>query len=214
MATAQKTVVIVQANYLPWRGYFDILRQAGELIPLDSVKYTRRDWRNRNLIRTSAGTQWLTVPVQVKGRFEQSIDETTTLASEWAATHIRAIELNYRKAAAFAEAARCLRAAAAIPSLSGLNELLILGVAERLSIATPIRCFYRHVSFETLLGIASHRGPVSYWDITGRENPRKGETAVRKTPRRRKTAAGMRQDGPLKAGNPTSIQPIGPAQGL
>ena len=49
------------------------------------------------------------------------------------------------------------------------------------------RRFYRHVSFETLLGIASRRRPVGYWDIAGRENPRKGDTAVRKTPRRRKT---------------------------
>src|SRR5208337_3748481 len=49
------------------------------------------------------------------------------------------------------------------------------------------RRFYRHVSFETLLGIASRRRPVGYWDIAGRENPRKGETAVRKTPRPRKT---------------------------
>src|SRR5207344_1293908 len=41
------------------------------------------------------------------------------------------------------------------------------------------RRFYRHVSFEALLGIASGRRPVSYWDIAGRENPRKGETAPR-----------------------------------
>ena len=76
------------------------------------------------------------------------------------------------------------------------------------------RRFYRHVSFETLLGIASHRRPVGYWDIAGRENPRKRETAVRKTPRRRKTAAGMRQDGAPKAGDPPPIQRIGPVQGL
>jgi ISXO2-like transposase domain len=74
--------------------------------------------------------------------------------------------------------------------------------------------FYRHVSFEAPLGIASGRRPVSYWDIAGRENPRKGETAVRKTPRRRKTTVGRRRDGALKAGDPPSIQPTGPAQGL
>ena len=56
------------------------------------------------------------------------------------------------------------------------------------------RRFYRHVSFETLLGIASHHEPVSYWDIAGHANPRKGEKTVRRTPRHRKTAAGMRQD--------------------
>jgi len=76
------------------------------------------------------------------------------------------------------------------------------------------RRFYRHVSFETMLGLASHRDPASYWDIAGRTNPRKGEVAVRKTPRRRKTAAGMRQDGAPKTGNPPSIQPLTPAQTL
>jgi predicted RNA-binding Zn-ribbon protein involved in translation (DUF1610 family) len=75
------------------------------------------------------------------------------------------------------------------------------------------RRFYRHVSFETLLGIASHRGPVSYWNIAGRENPRKGAAAVRKAPRRRKTAAGMRQDG-LQVGGSPSIQLIGPVHNL
>jgi transposase-like protein len=76
------------------------------------------------------------------------------------------------------------------------------------------RRFYRHVSFETMLGLASHRGPVSYWDIAGRANPRKGEIAARKTPRRRKTAAGMRQDGALKTSEQPSVQPVAPAQTL
>src|SRR5260221_9748017 len=57
------------------------------------------------------------------------------------------------------------------------------------------RRFYRHVSFETLLGLASHRRPTSYWDIVGRDNPRKGVPTVRRPPRRRSTAAGMRADG-------------------
>jgi hypothetical protein len=57
------------------------------------------------------------------------------------------------------------------------------------------RRFYRHVSFETVLGLAAHHEPVSYWDIAGRANPRKGDATIRQTPRRRKTATGMRQDG-------------------
>jgi transposase-like protein len=36
------------------------------------------------------------------------------------------------------------------------------------------RRFYRHVSFETVLGLASRHQPTSYWDIIGRDNPRKG----------------------------------------
>jgi len=64
------------------------------------------------------------------------------------------------------------------------------------------RRFYRHVSFETLLGTASHHRPVSYWDIAGHANPRKGEKTVRRAPRHRKTATGMRRDGSAKAQNP------------
>ena len=56
------------------------------------------------------------------------------------------------------------------------------------------RRFYRHVSFETLLGLASHHHPTSYWDIVGRDNPRKGVPTVRRQPRRRRTATGMRAD--------------------
>jgi hypothetical protein len=55
--------------------------------------------------------------------------------------------------------------------------------------------FYRHVSFETVLGLAVHRPPMSYWGITDRQNPRKEATPTRRTPRRRKTVSGMRQDG-------------------
>ena len=57
------------------------------------------------------------------------------------------------------------------------------------------RRFYRRVSFETILGLAAHREPASYWDVIGRANPRKGNVSLRRTPRRRKTATGMRQDG-------------------
>ena len=57
------------------------------------------------------------------------------------------------------------------------------------------RRFYRHVSFETMLGLASHHHPTSYWDIVGRDNPRKGVPTVRRQPRRRRTATGMQQDG-------------------
>ena len=56
------------------------------------------------------------------------------------------------------------------------------------------RRFYRHVSFETMLGLASRHHPTSYWDIVGRDNPRKGVPTVRRRPRRRRTATGMQQD--------------------
>ena len=71
-----KKVAIVQSNYIPWKGYFDLIAFVDEFIVFDEMQYTRRDWRNRNRIKTPNGVQWLTVPVQVKGKYLQRISET------------------------------------------------------------------------------------------------------------------------------------------
>ena len=76
------------------------------------------------------------------------------------------------------------------------------------------RRFHRHVSFEALLGLAAHHAPASYWDIVQRDNPRKGVQTIRRTPRRRKTATGMRQDGAPPAIGAGQNQPIKPVHPL
>src|SRR5665213_3055393 len=45
------------------------------------------------------------------------------------------------------------------------------------------RRFYRHVSFETVLGLASHKEPLDYWTIIGRKNPRAKPPAARRSTR-------------------------------
>ena len=68
------------------------------------------------------------------------------------------------------------------------------------------RRFYRHVSFETVLGLTTRHGPTAYWDIIDRQNPRKAALTVRRHPRRRKTASGFRQDG-TKPSEPSDQPP-------
>ena len=58
-----KTVAVIQPSYIPWKGYLEIIHSVDEFILLDTVQYTRRDWRNRNKIKTPTGLQWLSVPV-------------------------------------------------------------------------------------------------------------------------------------------------------
>src|SRR5712692_7324529 len=96
-----KRVAIVQSNYIPWKGYFDIINQVDEFILYDDRQYTRRDWRNRNLIKTPNGLLWLTIPVRVKGRYEQRIDETTISDPEWAQRHWKSISHTYTSAPYF-----------------------------------------------------------------------------------------------------------------
>lgn len=143
MPKATKRVVITQSNYIPWKGYFDLIASADELILLDCVQFTRRDWRNRNIIKTPNGPLWLTIPVEVKGRYHQPIDETRIAEVGWVDAHIRAIELNYRRASCFKEVSPWLfDAISAIgtePMLSNVNEHLIRTICAKLAIETPMR---------------------------------------------------------------------------
>src|ERR671929_87245 len=54
--------VILQPSYIPWRGYFDLIRRAGVFVFYDDVQYDTRGWRNRNRVKTPRGAQWLTIP--------------------------------------------------------------------------------------------------------------------------------------------------------
>jgi hypothetical protein len=47
-----KKIIITQSNYIPWKGYFDGIAAVDEFVIYDDMQYTRRDWRNRNLIKT------------------------------------------------------------------------------------------------------------------------------------------------------------------
>ena len=66
-------VIITQSNYIPWKGYFTTMKKATHLVLYDTAQYTRRDWRNRNKIVTPSGPAWLSIPIDVKGKYHQLI---------------------------------------------------------------------------------------------------------------------------------------------
>ncbi len=96
-----KKVAILQSNYIPWKGYFDMIALVDEFILYDDMQYTRRDWRNRNKIKTPQGLAWLTVPVEVKGKYFQKINETIISEAKWAKDHWATIKQFYSKAKFF-----------------------------------------------------------------------------------------------------------------
>src|SRR5206468_6739176 len=129
MSQAPKTVAIVQSNYIPWKGYFDIIRRVDEFILFDSMQFTRRDWRNRNKVKTKDGLLWLTIPVNVKGKYFQKINEVTVSDPGWAAQHWATVRLAYARAPHFADYAGTVEAlyqeAAGLERLSDVNHLFL-----------------------------------------------------------------------------------------
>lgn len=95
---------VIQPSYIPWRGYFDIIRRSDLFVFYDDVQYDKNGWRNRNRIKTSQGTVWLTVPVQSSGALTQGRlikDVRVDSRSRWNAKHWRSIQQAYSKAPHF-----------------------------------------------------------------------------------------------------------------
>jgi len=142
MAIAMKKVLITQSNYIPWKGYFDSINLADEFVIYDDVQYTRRDWRNRNKIKTQNGTQWLSVPVEVKGKFSQKINETIVSEKDWGQKHWKTIMHCYSKAQYFNEYRAVFENAylnCQEQNLSKINYEFIKIICEILNIKTRIR---------------------------------------------------------------------------
>ena len=98
-----KKIAILQSNYIPWKGYFDLINMVDEFILYDDMQYTKRDWRNRNKIKTQNGLLWLTIPVEVKGKYFQRINETKISEKDWAKKHWQTIKSSYSKTKYFKE---------------------------------------------------------------------------------------------------------------
>lgn len=139
---ASKSVAIVQSCYIPWKGYFDLINLVDEFILFDDRQYTRRDWRNRNRIKTPQGTRWLTIPVETKGRYHQRIDETAIGDPRWPELHLKTLTQNYGAAPHFADYPPLLEslygAATSERRLSIVNRLFLEGIAEVLGIGTTL----------------------------------------------------------------------------
>jgi len=135
-----KCLVILQSNYIPWKGYFDLINAADEFWIFDDVQFTRRDWRNRNRIIAHGQPTWLTIPVRSKGQYHSLICDMEVADAEWAAKHWRSIRHAYAKAPYLAEyegpLATLYETAAGLSRLTEINELFLTRIAALLGIQT------------------------------------------------------------------------------
>jgi hypothetical protein len=137
-----KSIAILQSNYIPWKGYFDLIASVDEFLIFDEVQYTRRDWRNRNKIVVQGTVKWLTIPVKAKGQYLGSIEDMETDGNGWAEQHWKTISHAYGRAPYFAQYKPALEAtylkAADLRLLTEVNELFLRMLVELLDIATSL----------------------------------------------------------------------------
>ena len=139
----EKRVAILQSNYIPWKGYFHMMRLVDEFILYDDVQFTKNDWRNRNKIKTPQGLKWLTIPIPKKvSHMETKICEVIIEDNSWAEKHWAAIESYYKAAPYFSSIAPSIRKmyekAATKNYLSEINYIFLNGIAALLSITSRL----------------------------------------------------------------------------
>lgn len=131
-----------QPNFAPWLGFFDKARHADVLVLLDTVQFIKRGYQNRARVKSTTGTQWLTVPVITKGRYDQAtrdvqIDET----ARWRAVHLRTLQSTLARAPHFdalLDAVRPIYDRADLDRLVEWNVALIRTVTQRLGFGTRL----------------------------------------------------------------------------
>jgi hypothetical protein len=95
----EKKVVVLQSNYLPWKGYFDLIARSDLFIFYDDVQFTKNDWRNRNKIKTPRGAEWISIPCGTD--LKRLINEVTITRHDWQQDHWNRIQINYSEAPYF-----------------------------------------------------------------------------------------------------------------
>ncbi|MFM8315508.1 MAG: WbqC family protein [Deltaproteobacteria bacterium] len=134
-----KKIAILQSNYIPWKGYFDLIASVDEFVFYDDVQFTKNDWRNRNKIKTPKGIEWISIPVGKD--ISRKIKEVTLPNSQWQITHWKTLTSNYKRAPYYQEVSELLEPIYLLQtfsSLSQLNRALIEKICSFLEIKTKI----------------------------------------------------------------------------
>ena len=133
-------IAIVQSCYIPWKGYFDLIQRSDLFVLYDCAQYTKRDWRNRNRIKTLQGLHWLTIPVEHHTQ-KSRICDITVSDGMWQKKHWETIRHHYagtRYFLDYKQAIEQLFLTCHAQSLSDINLHFLQGIMNILGITTPL----------------------------------------------------------------------------
>jgi len=163
-----KKIVILQPNYIPWKGYFHLIKEADCFVFLDHVQYSKRDWRNRNRIKTCEGVKWITIPT-ISNRNSRINQVCIDNKTRWNVKHFNQIYHNYHKTPYFKDFYSFIEEVYLKEnwlSLSEFNQCLIKKISRYLHIYTS---FYKSSDFQLpqeknsmLIGLVQELGGTNY----------------------------------------------------
>ena len=88
----------MQPTYLPWLGYFNLIKSVDVFVIYDDVQFSKQSWQQRNKIRNETGEMFLTLPVNAPGDKDNINNKTIFNSRKVFKNHFRSINQNYRNA--------------------------------------------------------------------------------------------------------------------
>ena len=151
----KKKIAISQSNYVPWKGYFDLINYVDVFVFFDEAQFTRRDWRNRNKVICNNEFKWLTIPLKNKGNYFRKIYEMEVKNQDWIKDHLNKIGSYYRHKKNFEKNYQIIKQIYQkihSDKLSEINQTIIKEICKKLDIKTT---FYNSNEFVDLGNITN-----------------------------------------------------------
>lgn len=100
MQPSDKILSLMQPTYLPWLGYFNLIKNSDIFVIYTTTQLTKRSWQTRNKIKGNGGEVWLTIPIKkTKSRDNLLIKdaEINYESGDWVKKHLNSIRQCYSK---------------------------------------------------------------------------------------------------------------------
>jgi len=168
-------ISIMQPSYLPYVGYFDLMKRCDAMVFLNDVQYTKNDWRNRNQVKTPQGACWLTIPI---GSPKETMNKVKLPDGNWREKHKKTLEMNYSRAPHFQEYYPGICSIIDTKSLAGTIDMFnVLGIIEftkMLGLRAGVRLssgigFQEQHKTDRLISICKHMAATEYLSPNGSE---------------------------------------------
>ena len=164
----------MQPTFLPWLGYFELLKSVDTFVFLDNVQFEARSWQQRNRIIIDNKVSWLTIPVSLPfGRLTR-IDQALINTEHFSGSRIcKTLTQAYRNKKGFDFITDNIFQILLDPPkhISNFNVKLINKIVNALNIKTPIKLasemnVYGNKS-DLLLDICKNLGATTYVSPAG-----------------------------------------------
>ena len=99
------TLSLMQPTYIPWIGYFSLIKQSDLFVLYTTTQLQKRSWQTRNRIKTANGELFLNVPIKkTKTRNSLTIKNAEiSYDTNWVKKHLDSIRYAYSKTSYFNE---------------------------------------------------------------------------------------------------------------